>query len=312
MKRVLIILVLGIVFIGVLLFAHSYIYNDYIFYINNNEVSIIKYIGHSTDIIKIPENIKGKNVTKIWKNAFKNNSKIKEVYIPSNVVEIGETAFIGCKNIEFVKILGNEPKVYSNTFNQKTVIKYSYGEEKYNDSVWKNFVLSEYNIPADMLTIEDIPDCVYSNIAIEPDIVITYKGNKLTKNDYEITHVDNINSGKAKLIIKLKGDYIGNVEKEFNIVSKEISKLSFNSLSDSNYTGKNITKEIKVMDEKYTLAEGTDYTVTYKNNKNVGTATVIIKGIGNYKGTKKFTFKINAVNISNVKISGIKSMRIYW
>jgi len=46
------------------------------------------------------------------------------------------------------------------------------------------------------------------------------------------------------------------------------------------------------VDDK-TLVEGTDYTITYSDNKAVGTATVNIKGIGNYKGTAAAPFTIN-------------------
>ena len=41
------------------------------------------------------------------------------------------------------------------------------------------------------------------------------------------------------------------------------------------------------------LTKGTDYTVSYKNNLNSGTATVTISGIGNYTNTKTVSFKIN-------------------
>jgi hypothetical protein len=41
-----------------------------------------------------------------------------------------------------------------------------------------------------------------------------------------------------------------------------------------------------------TLKAGTDYTVAYKNNTNVGTATVTVTGKGSYTGTKSATFKI--------------------
>ena len=41
-----------------------------------------------------------------------------------------------------------------------------------------------------------------------------------------------------------------------------------------------------------TLVKGVDYDVSYKNNVNVGTATVVIAGKGNYCGTKEATFKI--------------------
>ena len=41
-----------------------------------------------------------------------------------------------------------------------------------------------------------------------------------------------------------------------------------------------------------TLKQGTDYTLTYKNNKKAGTATVTITGKGNYAGSVKKTFKV--------------------
>ena len=40
------------------------------------------------------------------------------------------------------------------------------------------------------------------------------------------------------------------------------------------------------------LVKGTDYTVTYKNNKNAGTAKVVVSGKGNYTGTKTVMFTI--------------------
>ena len=49
-----------------------------------------------------------------------------------------------------------------------------------------------------------------------------------------------------------------------------------------------------------TLVNGTDYTVSYKNNTNRGTATITITGKGNFTGTKSVTFKINGcLNVSN-------------
>lgn len=43
---------------------------------------------------------------------------------------------------------------------------------------------------------------------------------------------------------------------------------------------------------KTPLTQGTDYTVSYKANINAGTATVRVKGIGDYRGTVTKTFKI--------------------
>ena len=51
------------------------------------------------------------------------------------------------------------------------------------------------------------------------------------------------------------------------------------------------------------LTEGNDYTVSYSSNVDAGTATVTIRGIGNYYGTVKKTFKIKPINLSRATVS---------
>lgn len=64
------------------------------------------------------------------------------------------------------------------------------------------------------------------------------------------------------------------------------------------YTGKAIKPAVTVDYNGVILKKGRDYTVTYKNNKNAGTASVIIKGKGSYSGkqTLKFSIISKAVN----------------
>lgn len=50
------------------------------------------------------------------------------------------------------------------------------------------------------------------------------------------------------------------------------------------------------------LTEGVDYTLKYSNNKKVGNANVVIKGIGGYKGSKTITFKITGKPIGNGQV----------
>lgn len=72
------------------------------------------------------------------------------------------------------------------------------------------------------------------------------------------------------------------------------------------YTGKKITfKNITVQFRGITLRKGIDYNITYKNNKKIGTATVKIKGIGNFKATKSVTFKIVPKKVT-VKAKALK------
>lgn len=74
---------------------------------------------------------------------------------------------------------------------------------------------------------------------------------------------------------------------------KALTKSMFTvDTADETYTGTAITKSVSGKDGSAGLAEGTDYTVTYQNNTDVGTATLTITGVGNYTGTLEYTFQI--------------------
>ncbi|MCR4961314.1 MAG: hypothetical protein K6A74_07645, partial [Lachnospiraceae bacterium] len=51
------------------------------------------------------------------------------------------------------------------------------------------------------------------------------------------------------------------------------------------------------------LEYGVDYELEYLNNKSVGTATVIVKGIGSYSGTVTKTFKIKGTSVAKASLS---------
>lgn len=94
--------------------------------------------------------------------------------------------------------------------------------------------------------------------------------------------------------IKNQVKYIdGSYEKyTTKFLKPDIAELKFGKISSKAYTGKALKPTVIVKDSKKKLLNGTDYTVTYKNNKNIGTATVTITGKGEYKGTKTLKFKI--------------------
>lgn len=83
---------------------------------------------------------------------------------------------------------------------------------------------------------------------------------------------------------------------------KSISSANVN-VSDQAYTGSPLTPSVSVALNGTTLIEGTDYTVSYSNNTNIGTATVTINGIGNYTGSVTAYFSILAPSIN--KVSGL-------
>lgn len=63
-------------------------------------------------------------------------------------------------------------------------------------------------------------------------------------------------------------------------------------VKNKTYTGKKQTQNPLVKLGNATLKKDRDYTISYKNNVKVGTATMTLKGKGNYSGTLKKTFKI--------------------
>ena len=90
----------------------------------------------------------------------------------------------------------------------------------------------------------------------------------------------------------------------------EALKSSSVTLSGTSYTysGKTITPTVTVKNANGTkLTKGTDYTVAYKNNVNAGTATVTVKGIGNYSGTITKNFTIKRRSISSAALSYTKT-----
>ena len=58
------------------------------------------------------------------------------------------------------------------------------------------------------------------------------------------------------------------------------------------YTGSPQKPPVTVVVDGTTLTKDVDYTVTYSNNTNVGTATVTVQGIRNYQFTGTATFEI--------------------
>lgn len=85
---------------------------------------------------------------------------------------------------------------------------------------------------------------------------------------------------------------------------KKITSVS--KPSNSVYTGKPITKRLKVKSGSTVLKQGTDYTVSYSSNKSTGKANVVIKGKGKYTGTLKTSFYIKPKKAVIKSVKGTK------
>ena len=109
----------------------------------------------------------------------------------------------------------------------------------------------------------------------------------------ELSVVD-ASGNETSLSTKASDRYVIGVdsEGEVNTVKKDISKATVASIKNRTYTGKAQKPAITVKYDGKTLKNGTDYTLTYKNNVKAGTASVTIFGKGAYAGRKTVKFKI--------------------
>ena len=84
-------------------------------------------------------------------------------------------------------------------------------------------------------------------------------------------------------------------------------------LSNKVYNGKTMKPAVTVKYRNTVLSAGKDYTVSYKKNKSVGTASVSITGKGNYYGSVTKTFKILPKGTKIKSISrGKKTFTVKW
>lgn len=103
----------------------------------------------------------------------------------------------------------------------------------------------------------------------------------------------------VKVTVTGKGNYAGSLSATYRITKVSFAKAKI-TVKPQAYMGRAVTldeKDITVKLGGDTLTYGKDYTIvegSYKNNTKKGTATVTIKGMGDYGGLKTVKFKITA------------------
>ena len=103
--------------------------------------------------------------------------------------------------------------------------------------------------------------------------------------------VKGIKPGTVTITVRLTDDRTVFAKKKVKVKRISLARAKVTAKTQL-YTGKALTPAPTVKLGGKKLKRGTDYTVTYKNNRKVGTATITVKGKGLYRGTASGTFKI--------------------
>ena len=169
------------------------------------------------------------------------------------------------------------------------------GIGNYQGYVTKSFTINRADISSCTVTLSN-ESLTYTGSSLRPTVTVKSGDKELTLNqDYYVSYRNNWDAGTASAILTGTGNYTGSVTKDFTIKPLDISRYSA-SLSQYSYTSDGTEKclDVTVTYGDKTLAAGTDFTVSYKDNVKEGTATVTITGAGNYTGIINTTFTITA------------------
>ncbi len=139
---------------------------------------------------------------------------------------------------------------------------------------------------------------------LQESLVVTYQKDKKSEvktltpgEDYELSYVNNVRAGTATVTLTGKGLYTGTTKKTFKITPYDMvtdtdHKISVSYVDTVSYSKGGAKPEVEVSYNGEVLTEGTDYTLTYKNNTSVNDGSnpkkmpsFTIKGKGNFKGS---------------------------
>ena len=149
------------------------------------------------------------------------------------------------------------------------------------------------------VTIGTIGDHIYTGSAIKPDSTVELNGVELYEDtDYSVSYTNNINAGTATVTITGLGNLEGSTSTTFTITQASILGATLSDIAGVTYTGSALIPNVTLKFNSKTLTKNTDYTLTYTNNTNAGTANVVITGKGNFAGARSTVFEITAKNIS--------------
>lgn len=151
-------------------------------------------------------------------------------------------------------------------------------------------------------------ELTYTGNELTQTVTVTVNGKTLTVGtDYTVSDLTGTEPGSYPVTVAGTGNYTGEVTKSFTISKAQISSAAITyDAGPYGYTGKEWKPEVAVSFNSATLTAGNDYTVSYENNINAGTAKIIITGIGDhFTGLTEKTFTINSAEISGCTFAPI-------
>lgn len=160
-----------------------------------------------------------------------------------------------------------------------------------------------------------VNNATYNGSALKPAVTVKFKTNTISSDQYTLTYSNNINAGTGTVKVTGKSPFTSYDTATFKINPLSIDKLTYTTIEKQAYTGSPLKPKVTIKNGTTTLKEGTDYTLSYSSNTNVGTGTVTVQGKGNYTGVKTLSFTIykdtSKTSLNNATVTNINSTYSY-
>jgi hypothetical protein len=213
--------------------------------------------------------------------------------LPGSAIEtIGDEVYTGAALEPSVAVsglaLGTDYAVeYSDNINAGRATAAVTGKGNYAGTVYAYFTIRPKPVAAGW--IENIPAQTYTGDSIKPAVVVADGAGTLEPGtDYAVEYSNNLNAGAAMVTLTGRGNYGGTATVTFVIDRLALRSSWVLLIPDQYYTGSAVRPPVTVIG----LAQDVDYTVSWSDNVNAGTATVTITGKGNYTGEVTRSFRI--------------------
>ena len=180
---------------------------------------------------------------------------------------------------------------YRNNTNAGVAFADITGIGNYKDTLQNPFTIKALPINTGEYEIEDIPDQEYTGNN-QPEIII--EGLRPVT-DYTSSYTNNTSIGTATAIATGANNFMGTLQKDFQIVQASIRRTLVKLGTPTIYSKYRIDGPIVITYEGNTLVEGVDYQLTERIEEDFGDFTLVTfngRGLGNFNDERTYRFRV--------------------
>ena len=282
-------------------------------------------------------------LTRIEGQAFEDCSSWSALTLPESLVYLGRSAFRNCTSLSSIDVLSRDLGVSSDgvfanagTGTSGTSVSFASTCKKVPDYFFRQYytgdggvanvvkatvaagvsevgraafqgcsALTSMSLPTSVKVIGEYAFCDCTNLdslRIPPNVSSNDVGYRAYLN-LGLNSTLTVTTGDQYNKIKGNDDYVTTTRTSVVVASNSLYQATVAKVANMAYTGKAIKPSPAVMMDSNTLVMGTDYTLSYMDNKALGKATITVNGKGGYVGSKTVTF-----NIAPAKVTGVKAV----